>query len=194
MDSGVAKPQSADVIGPRALIQSRVEGPRCEDWSRPRASNGPPSEASRPRREDQARLGEASTRPQSEASRPGIEDGSRLPAGTELWAMVRPLTVVNSQWKAREVERITPTRSGQSAGYSCTKVPATGGPHVPLTVHVGSADHMRSVQQAVLHAVSSLQMVDRSNTPGVPGRPPPGLAVVSQVEAISNAVMAQMSG
>ena len=96
--------------------------------------------------------------------------------------------------KAREVERITPRRSSQSAGQRSTVVPAASGHHVPWTVRVGDANHVWSVQQVVLHTVSSWQMVDRSSTPGVPGHPPLGLVAVSQVKAISNAVMAQMSG
>ena len=128
MDSEAATPQSADVIYPGALIQSHVEAkPRCEDWSKPKASNGPRSEDSRPQSEDQVRLGEASTRPRPEASRPWIEDASRLPTGTELRMVVRPLTIVNSQWKAREVERIAPKRSGQSARQRSTMALATGG-------------------------------------------------------------------
>ena len=128
-------------------------------------------------------------------ARSWFEDRSRLPAGTELWMVVRPLTIVNSQCgKAREMERIATTRSGQSTGQRSTVVSATGSSRMPLTVHVSGADNMWSVQRAVPNAVSSLQTVFCPSSPGAPCRPPPGLDEVSQVEAISNAVMAQMLG
>ena len=73
--------------------------------------------------------------------------------------------------------------------------PATGTSHVPLTERVGSADNVWSVQQAVLHAVRSLQTVFRPSSPRAPcPAPPTGLAEVSLVKAISTDVMAQMSG
>ena len=50
------------------------------------------------------------------------------------------------------------------------------------------------MQRAVLYVVSPLQTVVWSSATGEPRRPPPGLAEVSQVEATSNTVMAQMSG
>ena len=100
--------------------------------------------------------------------------------------VVRPLTIVNSQLDAREVERIAPALSGQSARQRSTVALATSGPRMPLTVRVSGAGNVQSVHWAVLYAVSPVQMVARSSTPGVPGHPPPGLTVVTQVEAISN--------
>ena len=102
--------------------------------------------------------------------------------------VVRPLTIVNSKLDAREVERIILSQSGQSAGQGTIVAPATGRPRVLLTVHVGGAGNVQSVHRAVPYPVSSVQTVSR------PSAPPPGLASVTQVEAISNAVMAQMSG
>ena len=73
-------------------------------------------------------------------------------------------------------------------------VVTTGRHCVPLTVHIGATGNAQSVQWAVLYAVSPLQTVFQSSDTDEPCRPLPGLAEVSQVEAISNAVMAQMSG
>ena len=106
--------------------------------------------------------------------------------------MVRPLTLVNSKLNAREIERIVLVQSGQSAGQGTTMALAIGGPHGPLMVHVGGTGKIWSVHKAVPYPVSSVQMVSRSGAPSVPGCPPLGLALVTQVKAISNAVMTQM--
>ena len=65
---------------------------------------------------------------------------------------------------------------------------------MPLTVHVGGADNVQSVQWAVPHAVSSWQTVGQTSATGESCRPPLGLADVLQVDAVSNAVMAQLLG
>ena len=87
--------------------------------------------------------------PQSEAWRPCIEDGPRLPAEYDPWSVVRPLTVVNSQWKARELERMATMRSRNPLGQVSTLPMANGKHCVPLTVHIGSTGEAQSVHRAV---------------------------------------------
>ena len=102
-DSEAARPQSADVIGPRASNQPRVAArPQCKDWSKPWVFD------SRLRGlEARTRQGLAGPRPGLD-SRLWIEDRARPRARTELQPVVRPLTIVNSRPHAREVERIVP--------------------------------------------------------------------------------------
>ena len=95
--------------------------PRCEDLSRLQASLGP-------RREDQARLDEASTRPRSEALMLRIKYWSRPWARNELGTVVRSLTMVNSRLDAQEVERTMVTRCDRSAGQGTTMVRPPVGP------------------------------------------------------------------
>ena len=83
---------------------------------------------------------------------------------------------------------------GNSLGQVSTVATATGGHRMPLTVHVGATGNTWSVQWAVPYVVRPLQMVVQSSATGELYRPPPGLDEVSQVEAISNEVMAQISG
>ena len=81
-------------------------------------------------------------------------------------------------------------QSGNSLGQVST-MPAVNGKHrVPLTVHVGSAGEAWPVHWAVPCAVSPMQTAFVGSTTGEPRCPPLGLAEMSQVEAISNAVMA----
>ena len=87
--------------------------------------------------------------------------------------------------------RSASAQSGNSLGQVSTKATATSGHHVPLTVRVSATSNARSVQRAVPYTVSPLQTVVRSSATGEPRHPPPGLAEVSQVEAISNEVMAK---
>ena len=120
-----------------------------------------------------------------EASIQGFKDGLSPPAVYDPRSVVTPLTVVNSQWKAQELERTATMQSGNSLGQVSTMLKANGRHHVPLMVQVSSAGEARSVHRTVPCAVSPLQTAIEEIATSKPCRPPPGLAEVSQVEVIS---------
>ena len=60
-------------------------------------------------------------------------------------------------------------------------------------VGVGGAGNVWSVYRAFPYPVSSVQTVTSHRPPGLPSCPLPGLTSATQFEAISTAVMAQMS-
>ena len=144
--------------------------------------------STRPRSEALVRCGEASTRPQ-------IVDRSRPRASNEPRLVVRPLIMVNSRLNAWEVAMtVVSPQFHRSARQEATMSASVAGSFpVPLTMRVGSASNVRSVSRAVPTQVSSGQTVSHG-PPGLPSRSPLGLASTTQVEAISQTVIAQVLG